>query len=102
VSLVFEVSPERQAEVAGELGISAQEIYNASDNTITLRYPDDLIHGDVAARAGGMLVMRKASGTSGRSGHQVEGIAEEWGDAIDLIIDAGPTKYSKPSTMLRV
>jgi protein-tyrosine phosphatase len=100
VSLQFEVPDDRQRQVAAELNIPREEIYEGS--AITLRCPDDIIFSDVAAKAGGPVVMRKAGGSADTGAQQVKRAIEEWGEQVDLIINAGPTRYSKPSTMLKV
>ena len=99
VALVFEVPTETQEKVAGGLGLRVDQIYEGG--TITLRCPDDLIAADVMGEAGGPVVMRRvASGI--QSAQRVEHMDAAWSEQVDLVLDAGPTKYSKPSTMLKV
>src|SRR5947207_7772484 len=47
-----------------------------------------------------VLTLATASGTS--SAHEVAGFASDVEGKVDLIIDAGPTRFSKVSTILRV
>lgn len=96
VSLNFDVDPARQAAVAQSLGVPISELYE--NNTITLRYPDQIVALDVIGRARGPVVMRRAGG----SAHRADTALEEWGEALELVLDAGPTRYSKPSTMIRI
>ncbi|HEX2972542.1 MAG TPA: Sua5/YciO/YrdC/YwlC family protein [Tepidisphaeraceae bacterium] len=99
VALMFDVPAERQREAAAELGVETSELYNSG--AITLRCPDHIVASDIIAEAGGPVVLRKPSGADEDS-TKVQSIASEWGDAVDLILDAGPTRYSKPSTIIKV
>ncbi len=96
VALVFEVSPERQREVAAELGVQVSDIYDG--NSITLRCPDHVVAADTIAAAGGPVVIRRVPGGY----DEARGVAEEWADRVDLILDAGPPQYLKPSTIVHV
>lgn len=98
VGLVFDVPAERQRQVASELGVAVQRVYEGS--TITLRCPDHVVAGDVLRRVDAPVVMRRAGGDD--AGQNADYAAEHWKDRVDLILDAGPTKYSKPSTLVKV
>ena len=93
VALMFDVNEQRRDEVAAEVGVPASELYDAQ--SITLRCPDHVVGTDVLAQVPAPVVLRKSGDTSAR-------VAEEWIGKIDLILDAGPTRYSKPSTIVRV
>lgn len=97
VAMIFEVPAERRQEVAATVGVPASEIYDGS--TITLRCPDHIVASDVLREAGRPIVIRKSAGGGNSSSAKV---AEEWLGSIDLILDAGPTRYSKPSTIVKV
>jgi protein-tyrosine phosphatase len=98
VALVFDVPPPRRAEVARELGVDEKSIY-AADGTITLRCPDHIVATDVIARIDQPVVVTVAG--SAAQGAAAT-IANELGDKVDLVLDAGPTPYNKPSTILHV
>lgn len=101
IGLVFEVSPERRKAVAAELKLPESQIYEGSG--ITLRCPDHLVAGDVIGQAGGPVVLTTAGGASDAGATwRAEEAARELDGKVDLIFDAGPTKYSKPSTILKV
>lgn len=100
VGLIFEVSPERRREVSSYLRLEESAIYDGS--TVTLRYPDHIVTNDVIGEVDGPVVMTVAGTQSGGPSFSAERMAEELGDRIDLIFDVGPTKYSKPSTILKV
>lgn len=100
VGLIFEVSPERRREVSNDLKLEESAIYDGS--TVTLRYPDHIVTNDVTGEVDGPVVMTVAGTQSGGPSFSAERMSEELGDRIDLIFDVGPTKYSKPSTILKV
>ena len=90
VALMFDVPPARRAEVAKSIGVAEFELYSR-DGTITLRCPDHIVATDVLLRVDQPVVITAAS----LSDKNTEG-------KIDFALDAGPTRFSKASTMLRV
>ncbi len=105
VALVFDVVADRQVEVAKSLGLSRQDLY--FNDTITLRCPDHQVASDVIGVVSGPVaaiavgVESAGPGPVSSSGPAGE-LATELDGKVDLIVDAGPTTYSKPSTMVRV
>jgi tRNA threonylcarbamoyl adenosine modification protein (Sua5/YciO/YrdC/YwlC family) len=97
VGLMFEVPADRRAAVAGELGVSESEIYHGS--TITLRCPDHIVTSDVIGRAQTTVVLIRAGGDET---YHAAKLAGELEGKVDLILDAGPARFSKVSTLLRV
>jgi protein-tyrosine phosphatase len=93
VAIQFDVPAERRAEVAKNLKLPENEIYEAG--TITLRCPDHLITTDV-------LSLVKAPVALTRAGLDPSEISKEMDGKVDLVIDAGVSRYSKPSTIVRV
>jgi protein-tyrosine phosphatase len=100
VGLVFDVSPERQTQAAREIGVPAETVYEGS--TITLRCPDHIVTNDVIGSLTAPIAMTVAGSQSGGASWSAQALADELGDRVDLIFDVGPTKYSKPSTILKV
>jgi protein-tyrosine phosphatase len=100
VGLVFEVSDARRAEVAGELGIPEWEIYEGS--TITLRCPDHFLTGEILAAVSGPVGLTIAGQSATGPNMNLESLASELEGRVSLIYDAGLTRYSKPSTLLKV
>src|SRR5687768_15325069 len=100
VGLIFDVPEARRKQVAAELGLSEGAIYDGS--TVTLRCPDHIVTSDVIGTIDQPVVMTVAGTQSGGPSWSAEQMAEELGDRVDLIFDVGPTKYSKPSTILKV
>ena len=89
VALQFDVPAARRSEVAKQAGVAESEIY--ADGMIALRCPDHIVASDVLGRADVPVVVTAA----GQS-------ATEILDKVDLALDAGPTRFNKPSTMLKV
>ena len=100
VGLMFDVPAERRRAVTESLRVNESDIYDEA--TVTLRYPDHIVTNDVIGGVDGPVVMTVAGTQSGGPSFSAERMAEELGDRIDLIFDVGPTKYSKPSTILKV
>ena len=97
VSLTFDVPADRRAEVAARFNAAESDLYDA-DGTITLRCPDSLLAAELLAATDGPCAVTMAAGAD----PDLAALARQAGDGIDLIFDAGPTRYHKPSTMLRV
>ncbi|MCH7995833.1 MAG: threonylcarbamoyl-AMP synthase [Planctomycetes bacterium] len=101
VTLILDANDPSAAPAAEGLDSAALEAM-FYDRTIGLRYPDD----DVAVsllRAVGLPVVAASANTAGavpaRDGKE---LATGLDGLIDLVLDAGPTKYSKSSTIVRV
>jgi protein-tyrosine phosphatase len=90
ISLTFEVSPERQKKIAADFKLAESDLFESG--WITLRCPEHIVAIDMISRVEGPVAVTATEGNAGKSG----------ADKVDLIFDAGPTKYSKPSTMLKV
>ncbi|MCD6287789.1 MAG: RdgB/HAM1 family non-canonical purine NTP pyrophosphatase [Candidatus Hydrogenedentes bacterium] len=88
VTLVLQARPGLPAELLGPAG------------TVAVRVPDDDLPRATAAAAGVPLTGTSAN----RSGQGGAGTAAEvaatFGSHIDLLIDAGPARQTKPSTLL--
>ncbi|MDB5298269.1 MAG: ywlE [Phycisphaerales bacterium] len=102
VGLVFDVPADRRAAVAAALGVAEGDLYDR-DGTITLRCPDDLVAQEVIGRAGGPVVLTAAGGgASSSQASPAADIARTLDGQVDLVLDAGPTRFHQPSTILRV
>jgi len=97
VGLVFDVPAARRKAVAKELGLSENDIYD--NGAVTLRCPDHIVTTDVLSQVDGPVALTLAGTSAAASPEQ---IAERLEQKVELVIDAGPTRYSKPSTILRV
>ena len=99
VALAFDVPAERQKEVANSLGLSPAALYE--NGTITLRCPDHVVAIDVLSAVEGPIALTATPVLGGLNWTDPEAAAQLEGK-VNLVVDAGPTKYSKPSTMLKV
>ena len=97
VGLSFDVPPERRREVAAKLGVAESDIYDAG--TITLRLPDHPVTTEILSEVTGPVVLTMASSDAGGAHFKPSSLAGELDGKVDLIFDAGPTRYSKPSTL---
>ncbi len=77
----------------------ARLIYH--DHQVALRCPD---HPAAAAMLGAIDEPVVAAGASidGSEPHTADAAQKQVGEKVDLILDGGPTRYSKPSTVVRV
>ena len=89
IALQFDVPAPRRREVANQLRVAEEEVY--ADGTISLRCPDHIVATDVLARTDAPVVVTAA----GQSASDIL-------DKVDLALNAGPTRFNKPSTMLKV
>ncbi len=97
VALMFDVPSDRQAVIAAELGVAPSDLYDG--DTITLRCPDHILATDVIAQTAGPVVATAAGASLSSSAAD---IARELEGKADLVFDAGPPRYHKPSTIVRV
>lgn len=96
VGLIFDVAPAQQQAVASKLGVEPSDLFD--NGTVTLRCPDHPVFTEVVARSGSVVAITKL----GDATLQLPAdFANEAAD-IDLAINAGPTRFNKPSTILRV
>jgi L-threonylcarbamoyladenylate synthase len=100
VGLNFDVPADRRAEVAGKLGLHESAIYDGG--SITLRLPDHPVTAEILGMVDGPVVLTMASATAGGAHFKAQSLADELDGKVDLIYDAGPTRYSKPSTLIKV
>ena len=100
VALVFTVDPASAGERATALGVDRPVLYG-EEGRITLRCPDDPICRMVLGRAGRPTVVTRA-GLPGDRPNAPPEVALLEGLPIDQVLDAGPTRYERPSTVVRV
>jgi protein-tyrosine phosphatase len=90
VALLFDVPAPRRAEVCAEMNVSEPDLYDGQ--RITLRCPDHIIATDVIGRVDGPVALTLVGSTDWT----------ELDEKVDLVFDAGPSRYSKPSTIVHV
>jgi protein-tyrosine phosphatase len=98
VGLIFDVPEKRRKEVAASLRVTEQDLYE--NGSITLRFPDHIVAADVIGRVDEPVVATLVSGLA--STQKADGLEKELDGRVDLILDAGPARYSKPSTLVKV
>lgn len=96
VGLIFDVPPEHQAKVSRKLDVPAGELFH--NDTITIRCPDHPVFTAVVGSIDKPVALTRFGDIDSRLPENFG--AEDW--AVDLAVDAGPTRFSKPSTILRV
>ncbi|MGH7215592.1 MAG: Sua5/YciO/YrdC/YwlC family protein [Tepidisphaeraceae bacterium] len=100
LALTFDVPERRRKEVAGELGVNEADIYDGG--TITLRFPDNLVAHLVLEQVPGPVALTLAHGPAHEPALSGDQIADEFHQRVDLVVNAGPTRFTKPSTIVRV
>jgi len=90
VALVFDVPADRRAQVASEMRLAESELYDGSQ--ITLRCPDHIVASDILGKVEGPVALTLVESANWQT----------LDTKVDLVLDAGPTRYSKPSTIVRV
>ena len=100
VALVFQVADDVRTKVAADVGLETSQLF-AEGGSLTLRCPDDPVTAAIISAAGQPLVITRAGMPAGTAS---EAPAE--GDVaalpIDAILDGGRTRYSRPSTVVRI
>lgn len=99
VGLVFDVASEQRAKVAGELGVEEGELYR--EGRITLRCPDHVLTRKLLSESG-PVVITQAPAVGGGAALKVNEVTEAALLGVDLVIDGGATRFSRPSTLLHV
>lgn len=101
LTLIVPVDDPLSAPVMAELnGSVASAMYH--DRTIGLRCPDDPVATALLEAAGGPVVATSAN-TAGRPPPlTAQDALRDLDGRIELLLDAGRTKYAKPSTIVRV
>ncbi|HEX8322293.1 MAG TPA: Sua5/YciO/YrdC/YwlC family protein [Tepidisphaeraceae bacterium] len=96
VGFIFDVPPARQQVIAGRLGVDGAELFE--NDTITLRCPDHPVFAEIVGRVSAPVALTRFDGGGGSLPKPFDPAAA----GVDLAVDAGPTRFSKPSTLLRV
>jgi L-threonylcarbamoyladenylate synthase len=72
----------------------------ASDDSIGIRLPNDYVALAILSMVGRPLAATGTKSADGRVAREAGEIAAQFGDKVDMIIDAGPAPESAPSTVL--
>jgi protein-tyrosine phosphatase len=101
VSLVFDVSADRRAEVSQRVGLPESDVYSP-DGSITLRCPDHFFAQHVLSAVKGPVALTKIATASSDEPFPQSRVDELGQQGVALVLDSGPTRFSKPSTMVRL
>ena len=103
VTLVMQVPDPVITEKLRAWGLPSEtrhRLYN--QNTVGLRCPDSWITRQVLERVQAPVVASSANARGQTPPHDAQEAAKAVGEAAELIIDAGPCRYAKSSTIVRV
>jgi protein-tyrosine phosphatase len=100
VAMVFEVAPELRHGAVQRLGVAESDLF--LDGKITIRCPDHRVATDVIQRAGGPVVLTLPGKMGSQPPLSIGEFSDEILSLVDQAIDAGPSRFSKPSTIVRV
>ena len=96
IGLIFDVPEEVRRQTAEKYQVLESDLYDGS--AITLRCPDHPVFVDVVGRVKEPVVLTAA----GKSVQRTADLTEEILSQVEMVFDAGPTRFSKPSTLVRI
>jgi protein-tyrosine phosphatase len=103
ITLVVQVDPTIISRKLAELGMSDdQRMLLYHGNTIGLRCPDDPTAAAMLAAIDGPVVASSANLAGQAEPHDAQSAAAALGDAVDLVLDGGQCRFSRPSTVVRI
>ena len=94
VGLLIQVAPERRDQVCQTFSIPPGDVFD--EQGITLRCPDHPVARSILSRVEGPVALTRPPSADPASA------LTELADKVDLLIDAGPPRFSRPSTLVRV
>lgn len=101
LTLIFSVDQPTRTPVMADLDPSAADaIYH--QGTIGLRCPDHLTAARLLNEVGAPVVAASANRPGRRPPHDARDVLAELDGQVDLIVDAGPARHAKASTIVRV
>lgn len=101
LTLVFHVADIEAAPVVREISMGcAENLYH--NGTIGIRCPDDRVAGDLLMAVRTPVVAASANPGGEAAPVEAEECLRALGGQVDLVLDAGRTRYAKPSTIVRV
>lgn len=101
LTLIFSIEESADTPVIASLDRSAAAaMYHRG--TIGLRCPDNPTTAQLLNEVGAPVVATSANRPGRRPPHDAAGVLAELGGQVDLVLDAGPARYAKGSTIVRV
>ncbi|HUB25200.1 MAG TPA: Sua5/YciO/YrdC/YwlC family protein [Tepidisphaeraceae bacterium] len=97
VGLQFDVDPKLRQEVAKKFSLEEADLFD--DGAITLRCPDHPVFSDVVE---GVIASQGPVAAIAAGDGRPADLAAELDGKVDLIYDAGPPRFNKPSTLVKV
>ncbi len=90
-----------KATAPGQPSPAAQEVMY-HDGWVGLRCPDDLVACEILRGAGGPVIASSANAAGNPPPRSGDEVLRDLNDKVDLLIDTGRTRYSKPSSIVQV
>lgn len=101
LTLIFRVPDIERAPIVRE--VSVDRSYTMYHNgTIGIRYPDDPVAAQVLSQAGVPVVAASANPAGAPAPVDADEALRMLNGQVDLVVDAGRTRYGKPSTIVHV
>lgn len=100
VALTFDVAEPRRREVAQAMGMAPGLLFG-SEGQIVLRCPDEPLTREILRSTQQPVIVSRAGLTAGADANRAPA-PEAVPHQVSLILDAGQTRFSKPSTVVRV
>lgn len=100
VALTFDVAEPRRREVAQAMGVAPGLLFG-SEGQIVLRCPDEPLTGAILRSTEQPVIVSRAGLAAGSDANRAPA-PETVPQQVSLILDAGQTRFSKPSTVVRV
>ena len=101
ITLILDADEPRAAPAAEGLDSAALEAM-FYDRTIGLRFPDDDVAASLLRSVGPPVIAASANTAGAVPARDGKDVVAGLDGLIDLVLDAGPTKYSSSSTIVRV
>jgi L-threonylcarbamoyladenylate synthase len=96
IGLIFNVAEPARRAAAERMAVEIGDLYDGA--SITLRFPDNPIFEDIVSRVKEPVVLTAA----GKSAQRAGDVPEETLSQVEMVYDGGPTRFSKPSTLVRI
>ncbi len=100
ITLVIELDKQQIEECKLKFGKHFSNIYH--DSGIGLRCPEHPIARELLDNSDMIIVAPSANPANKPPACTADEIIEYFGNEIDMILDAGPVKYQKPSTVVKI
>ena len=101
VTLIFDVPEPQKMGVAQQLGDAGhQAVFGADAGSVAIRYPQDMVALDLLVAADAPVIASSANVSGQSPPISAADIADELANQVDFVLDAGPTRYRKASTIV--